>query len=88
VDPRASLDAVEKRKFLTLPGLELGPLGHPANATHSTNYTIPTPNRVQEGFLNLLSERGACSNVVGRGTMLQAGRLWVRFPMKSLDFFN
>jgi hypothetical protein len=29
VDPRAGLD-VEKRKFLTLPGLELRPLGRPA----------------------------------------------------------
>jgi hypothetical protein len=26
VDPRAGLDDVEKRKFLTLPGLELRPL--------------------------------------------------------------
>jgi hypothetical protein len=30
VDPRASLGDVEKRKFLTLPGLELRPLGRPA----------------------------------------------------------
>jgi hypothetical protein len=31
VDPRACLDDVEKRKrFLTLPGLELRPLGRPA----------------------------------------------------------
>jgi hypothetical protein len=29
VDPRAGLDDVEKRKFLTLPGLELRPLGSP-----------------------------------------------------------
>jgi hypothetical protein len=28
---RASLDGVEKRKFLTLPGLELRPLGHLAH---------------------------------------------------------
>jgi hypothetical protein len=28
VDPRAGLDNVEKRKFFTLPGLELQPLGH------------------------------------------------------------
>jgi hypothetical protein len=28
VGPRVSLDNVEKRKFLTLPGLELRPLGH------------------------------------------------------------
>jgi hypothetical protein len=30
VGPRASLHDVEKRKFLTLPGLELRPLGRPA----------------------------------------------------------
>jgi hypothetical protein len=29
---------------------------------------------------------GACSSVVGWGAMLQSGRLWVRFPMRSLDF--
>jgi hypothetical protein len=28
----ACLDEVEKRKFLTLPGLELRPLGHPAHS--------------------------------------------------------
>jgi hypothetical protein len=28
--PRTGLDDVEKRKFLTLPGLELRPLGRPA----------------------------------------------------------
>jgi hypothetical protein len=32
VDPRASLDDVEKRKFLTLPGLELRPLDRPARS--------------------------------------------------------
>jgi hypothetical protein len=32
VDPRTGLDDVEKRKFLTLPGLELRPLGHPARS--------------------------------------------------------
>jgi hypothetical protein len=30
VDPRAGLDEVEKRKFLTLLGLELRPFGRPA----------------------------------------------------------
>jgi hypothetical protein len=29
VGPRTGLDDVEKRKFLTLPGLELRPLGRP-----------------------------------------------------------
>jgi hypothetical protein len=32
VDPRAGLDDGEKRKFLTLPGLELRPLGRPARS--------------------------------------------------------
>jgi hypothetical protein len=32
VDPRAGLDNVEKRKFLTLSGLELRPLGRPARS--------------------------------------------------------
>jgi hypothetical protein len=32
VGPRAGLDAVEKRKFLTLPGLELRPLCRPARS--------------------------------------------------------
>jgi hypothetical protein len=30
---------------------------------------------------------GAHGSVVGWGTMLQARRLWVRVPMRSLDFF-
>jgi hypothetical protein len=30
VGPRSGLDDMEKRKFLTLPGLELQPLGRPA----------------------------------------------------------
>jgi hypothetical protein len=32
VDPRAALDNVKKRKLLTLPGLELRPLGRPARS--------------------------------------------------------
>jgi hypothetical protein len=31
VNPRAGVDDVEKRKFLTLQGLELQSLGHPAS---------------------------------------------------------
>jgi hypothetical protein len=30
MDPRANLDNVEKRKFMTLQGLEIQPLGRPA----------------------------------------------------------
>jgi hypothetical protein len=32
VDPRAGMNDVEKRKFLTLQGLELRPLGRPARS--------------------------------------------------------
>jgi hypothetical protein len=32
VDPRAGLDDVEQRKFFTLTGVELRPLGHPARS--------------------------------------------------------
>jgi hypothetical protein len=32
VDPTADLDDVESREFLTLPGLELRPLGRPARS--------------------------------------------------------
>jgi hypothetical protein len=32
VDPRAGVNDLEKRKFLTLPGLELRPLGRPARS--------------------------------------------------------
>jgi hypothetical protein len=36
--PRAGQDDVEKRKFLPLPGLELGPLGRPARSQ-----SLPAP---------------------------------------------
>jgi hypothetical protein len=44
VDLRAALDDLEKRKFLTLPGLELRPLGRPAVASRYTDYAIPAHN--------------------------------------------
>jgi hypothetical protein len=43
VDPRAGLDDVEKRKFLTLPGHELRPLGRPARSQSLYRYAIPAP---------------------------------------------
>jgi hypothetical protein len=41
VGPRASLDDVKKRKFLTLPGLELRPLDRPprSQSLHLLHYT-------------------------------------------------
>jgi hypothetical protein len=41
VDPRAGLDDAEKRKFLTLPGLELRPLGRPANSQSLYQSRLP-----------------------------------------------
>jgi hypothetical protein len=41
VDPRASLDDVEKRKLLFLPGLELQPLGRPARSQSLYRLSYP-----------------------------------------------
>jgi hypothetical protein len=46
VDPRAGLDDLEKRKFLTPPGLELRPLGRPAS--RYADYAIPAPRMNKE----------------------------------------
>jgi hypothetical protein len=44
VGPRTSLINMEKRKFLTLPGLELRPLRCQPIASRYTDWTIPAPN--------------------------------------------
>jgi hypothetical protein len=49
VDLRAGLDDLEKRKFLTVPGLELQPV-----ASRYTDYTIPAQLH-NMGLLNLYS---------------------------------
>jgi hypothetical protein len=41
VDPRAGLEDVEKRKFLTLPGLQLRPLGRPARSQSLYRLSYP-----------------------------------------------
>jgi hypothetical protein len=43
VDPRAGLDGVEKKKFVTLPGFELRPLGCPAHSQSLYDYATPAP---------------------------------------------
>jgi hypothetical protein len=45
VDPRAGLDDLEKRKFLTLLGLELRPLGHPAHS--QLLYRLHHPGKIK-----------------------------------------
>jgi hypothetical protein len=42
VGPRAGLDYVKKRKFLTLPELELRPFLQPVTSRY-TDYAIPAP---------------------------------------------
>jgi hypothetical protein len=41
VDPRAGVDAVEKRKFVILPGLELRPLCRPARGQSLYRLRLP-----------------------------------------------
>jgi hypothetical protein len=51
--PRAGLDDMEKRKFLTLPGLELRPLGRPAR--NQSLYRLRYPGSLMAWFLKLLN---------------------------------
>jgi hypothetical protein len=52
VNPKAGLDNLEKRKFLTLSGLELRPLGHPARSQvlYRLHYYSSNKNAVANGF--------------------------------------
>jgi hypothetical protein len=47
VGPRAGLDDVEKRKFLTLPGLELRPLARPARSQSLYRLRYPGPDNIR-----------------------------------------
>jgi hypothetical protein len=47
VDPRAGLDDVEKRKLLTLPGLELRPLGRYPRSQSVYRLSYPRSNLKQ-----------------------------------------
>jgi hypothetical protein len=51
VDPRAGLEDVEERKFLTLPGLELRPLGRPARS--QSLYRLCCPGSILR-FINII----------------------------------
>jgi hypothetical protein len=51
VDPRAGQD-VEKRKLLTLPGLELRPLGRPARSQSLYRLRYPGSSIQSEQLLN------------------------------------
>jgi hypothetical protein len=49
-------------------------------------YNEPRYRHTTLHFISIPSKYGARGSVVGWGTMLQAGRYWVRIPMRSLDF--
>jgi hypothetical protein len=59
------------------------PLVHPAAVTTNTLSSGQGPNIIY----SMKSIMGARGSVVDWGTMLQAGRPRVRFPVRSLDFF-
>jgi hypothetical protein len=50
VDPRAGVDEVEKRKFLTLPGLEFRPLGRPARSPSLYRLRYPGKGEIVLGI--------------------------------------
>jgi hypothetical protein len=50
VDPTAGLDDLEKRKFLTLPGLELRPLGRIAHNQSLYRLRCPGSSGLRVGF--------------------------------------
>jgi hypothetical protein len=62
VGPRISLDDTEKGKFLTLPGLEVRPLGRPARSQSLYRLRCPgfqfffIPNRINEfmGYIDAI----------------------------------
>jgi hypothetical protein len=66
VDLRAGLDDLQKRKFFTLPGLELRPLGRPARSY--AEYAIPAPHFVLYKFYYNL-RFGALTAVTMRRTI-------------------
>jgi hypothetical protein len=68
VNPRAGLDDVEKRKFLTLPGLELRPLGLPACSQLQYGQRYPDPSKVALKYKKLRREiNGKCNDVSNAG---------------------
>jgi hypothetical protein len=72
VNPRSGLDDVERRKFLTLPGLELQPLGRPAHSQSlyrlrypdSLGATVTNQNLIQEEIKRRLNSGNACYHSV------------------------
>jgi hypothetical protein len=65
VDPRVDLDDGEKRKFLTLLGLELQPLGRPARSQTLYQLSYLTPKREQQSWSWVSTRREDKNDCVG-----------------------
>jgi hypothetical protein len=63
MDLRAGLDEVEKRKFLTLPGLELRSLGRPARSLSLYRLRYPGSG-IKEYWRKLHNEEVVTNNFV------------------------
>jgi hypothetical protein len=63
VGPRAGLDDVDKRKFLTLPGLELQPLRHPVRS--QSLYLLRYPGSLRRTVSQLISTQVDLSVLFG-----------------------
>jgi hypothetical protein len=61
VDPRASLDDMEKWKFLTQPGLELRPVGRPAHS--QSLYRLYYPGSIIIIIIIIISSSSSSSSV-------------------------
>jgi hypothetical protein len=70
VDPRAGLDYIEKRKFLTLPGLELLPLSRPARSQCLYRLRYPGSDTQRRGDLNTLEVKDS----IGLGRTIYIGK--------------
>jgi hypothetical protein len=58
VGPRAGLDNVEERKFLTLTGLKLQPVGCQPTASRYTDCAIPAPLILQHIWMKTCNALG------------------------------
>jgi hypothetical protein len=80
VEPRAGLEYLEKRKFLTLPGLELRSLGRPAHSQSLYRLQYPGSHKRSIFFKNCsLEKRGHFYEFIWL-------RLWGFLNTNSNDF--
>jgi hypothetical protein len=89
VGPKAGLDDMEKRKFLTLPGLELGPLDRPARSQFLSVMVLEEKflgmmNCIVHADKHISSRYLKKSNLVPCSCCLVYGRYPNRIPFSNL----